>query len=173
MLFSFPSSFSHFYILTVTNFTPWRIKAFAFLSKLLLKIALRKKSEKENEDIGQSTILRTVSLVSTCMLQQLPVGSVQWQTHCVTAQKRMRFPQASPRNSFFKHFFIFILNTVFLLLYTRFKRLRNKIMRRQKEESRHEWESGREELKSQWGLVDKCVCLCGCVWMFVCSSYQY
>lgn len=173
MLFSFPSSFSHFYILTVTNFTPWRIKAFTFLSKLLLKIALRKKSEKENEDIGLSTILRTVSLVSTCMLQQLPVGSVQWQTHCVTAQKRMRFPQASPRNSFFKHFFIFILNTVFLLLYTRFKRLRNKIMRRQKEESRHEWESGREELKSQWGLVDKCVCLCGCVWMFVCSSYQY
>lgn len=134
-------------------------------------IALRKKSEKENEDIGLSTILRTVSLVSTCMLQQLPVGSVQWQTHCVTAQKRMRFPQASPRNSFFKHFFF--LNTVFLLLYTRFKRLRNKIMRRQKEESRHEWESGREELKSQWGLVDKCVCLCGCVWMFVCSSYQY
>lgn len=40
-------------------------------------IALRKKSEKENEDIGLSTILRTVSLVSTCMLQQLPVGSVQ------------------------------------------------------------------------------------------------
>lgn len=73
---------------------------------------------------------------------------------------------------------IFILNTVFLwlldsLLYTRFKRLRYKIMKRQKEESRHEWESGREELKSQWGLVDKCVCLCGCVWMFVCSSYQY
>lgn len=40
-------------------------------------IALRKKSEKENEDIGLSTILRTVSPVSTCMLQQLPVGSVQ------------------------------------------------------------------------------------------------
>lgn len=46
-----------------------------------------------------------VSLVSICMVEQLPVGSVESQAHCVTAQKRKKermvlyfflLPQASP-----------------------------------------------------------------------------